>query len=377
MVRKTGNAAQKAQVSFRLWTNTLDLDVEHLGGSEWRTQAGIQVFQATNYVNKGAFVPDYNALGASLWAVERWHRHNMPFEWELGMRYDFRSSHITTTGNGSQNLNRWVQFGNASGTTGLNYHINQRASVTLHSGYAWRPPSVYELFAKGVHHGAGTYEEGDSNLVSEKAWNSNLTFQYTTPDDNGWNIVVSAYRNAIRDFIYLDPQNTVKVTVRGPYPAYYYRQSNAVFKGIDAQIAAPLVQGLSLEARLSLLWANRVVPVSDQSLEKRDPLPLMPANRVQYGLKWQRKTCIVRALAQSVAQQTRVPAAGLLMPAPAGFTTFSFDAMYRFQRGGYHWDLGVVAQNLSNARYREYLNFFRFYANEPGMNIGLRAKFLF
>lgn len=377
VVRKTGAAADKPQVSFRLWTNTLDVQAEHLGGEAWRSEGGIQLFQATNYVNRGAFIPDYNAFGGSLWAVERWHRHEIPWEWELGVRYDFRASHVVTEGNGSRNIDRWVQFGNVSGTTGVHYHLNERATVTLHSGYAWRPPSVYELFAQGVHHGAGTYEEGDSSLVSEKAWNTNLSFQYTAPGDNGWQIAVSVYRNAIRDFIYLDPQNTVKVTVRGPFPAYFYKQADAVFTGLDAQVSAPLWAGLALESRLSLLHADRIIRSTDGSSTRRDPLPLMPANRVQYGVKWQKKNLTVRAMAQSVARQTRIPEAGLLMSAPEGFTTFSADVLYSFQRGKRQWELGLSGQNLTNVRYREYLNFFRFYADEPGFNLGIRAKCTF
>ena len=32
--------------------------------------------------------------------------------------------------------------------------------------------------------------------------------------------------------------------------------------------------------------------------------------------------------------------------------------------------------NLLNTRYRDYMNFFRFYADEPGINISLRLKLI-
>ncbi len=85
-------------------------------------------------------------------------------------------------------------------------------------------------------------------------------------------------------------------------------------------------------------------------------------------------------------RQTRLPDEGLLKPAPDAFTIFSLEAAHTFsvgrtkearQTGKNTLELGLTIQNLSNQRYREYLNFFRFFADEPGFNLGLRAKWRF
>ncbi len=75
---------------------------------------------------------------------------------------------------------------------------------------------------------------------------------------------------------------------------------------------------------------------------------------------------------------------GLLKAAPGAFTVLGLDAAFTFrlrgsgERGGKQFlDLGLSVQNLTNARYREYLNFFRFFADEPGVNLGIRAKWRF
>jgi iron complex outermembrane recepter protein len=376
VVRKTGSAATRAQVSFRLWTNTLDLSATHHEG-HWKSSVGVQAFQALNYVNRGAFIPDYNSWGVSAWATEQWKKEDAPIEWDLGLRYDLRGSHVTTTGNGSRNLNEHVRFGNFSGTTGLLYHWGKGWTAALTSGMAWRPPSVYELFARGVHQGAGTYEEGDSSLVSEKAWNSNITFQYAHPKRKGLTASLMLYYNNIRDFIYIDPLNSVKVTVRGPFPAYLYRQANARLYGLDAMVSLPLWGALSVELQGALLWADRLLDSIGEKGPRYDPLPLMPSNRAQYGLKWQKNDLLVRAYAQSVARQHRVPAAGLLRPAPDGYTLFGLEIQQRLQRGTKQWEIALSVQNLFNTRYREYLNFFRFYADEPGTNVGAKVKYIF
>ncbi len=388
VVRKTGTAADRAQVSFRLFTNALDIGLEHRAKKYWQGESGIQVVNALNYTNKGAFIPNYTSYGASAWAHERWRKHDVPWEWEIGGRYDYRFSHVYTEGNFGRDINKNVQFGNVSGVTGVHYHFNEALTLTLHTGYAWRPPSVYELFARGVHHGAGTYEEGDSTLVSEKGLNTNLTLDYTAEKIKGLRGSLTVYRNQINDFIYLDPQNTVRVTVRGSFPAYFYKQADAVLQGVDAQLDIPVTNGVVVETRASLIRAWRQLDTPDpETGSTTDPLPLMPSDRYQYGLRWTspKETTTLRVVGNTVLRQYRIPADGLLKAPPPTFTTCSFDASHtipvRRTKNGHTttrtWELGLTIQNLTNVRYREYLNFFRLYADEPGFNAGLRVKLIF
>lgn len=396
VVRSTGAAASKAQVAFRLWTNTLDAALEHFPIRHWQGGAGAQAVQQTNFVSRGGFIPDYQSFGGGLWAMERWRRFPSPWEVEFGARYDFRQTHATTDGN-LNDLDTLVRFGNFSGTAGLIYHAGRHWTLSLNTGQAWRPPHVNELFARGVHHGAGTYEQGNPNLLPERAWNTNLTARF---ERGGWSALLTLYRNAIRDFIYLNPGLNTVLTVRGAFPAYYYEQTqHAVLQGIDANLTAPLILGFSAEGGLSVLRGHRVVQVFNGE-KNRDWLPLMPADRVQWGLKWTRDggrqmtegvphSTYLRLSATTALRQSRIPAEGLLKAAPAGFTVLSFDAAHTFRlraaaRGTTQnratnpsLDIGLSIQNLTNARYREYLNFFRYYADEPGLNLGLRSKLTF
>lgn len=387
IVRKTGAAASRAQVAFRLWTNTLDLTLEHLPVRHFQGSFGVQAQQQTNFVSRGGFIPDFQSVGGGIWAVERWRKFHNPWEFELGLRYDFRQTNATTIGN-LNNLDTLVRFGNASGTVGVLYHLGQAWTFSLNTGQAWRPPHVNELFARGVHHGAGTYEEGRPDLLPEKAWNTNLSARF---EQDRWFGMVSVYRNAIRDFIYLDPSLSTVLTVRGAFPAYYYRQAQqAVIQGIEGNYGIPLSKGLSLEGGLSVLRGLRLLQGSETDC---DWLPLMPADRLQYGVRWGKTRrnpaatetsepgaeTFVRLMATTVWQQTRIPAAGLLKAAPAGFTLLSLDAAHTFflREGKTPLEIGLTIQNLTHLRYREYLNFFRFYADEPGFNLGLRAKLIF
>lgn len=388
-----GDLEKKPQQSFRIWSNALDLALEHLPLKHWQGGTGVQLMHQLNYVGKGGSLPDYWMLGGSLWAMERWRRYPSPWEFEAGLRYDFRQARVTTTGNGNQDLDKKLLYHNVSGSLGGIYHFSKALQATLHTGIAWRPPHVNELFARGVHHGAATYERGDSALIPEKSWNSNLSFQYR----NGKTAAnLTFFRNQIRDFIYIQSLDSIIVTVRGPFPFYQYAQAqHVVLQGVDADLELPVFQNIALETRASLLRGWRV----GSGETKRDWLPLMPLDRLQYGLRWtlvgnpekgngtrisarDSESSFLRLMASTSFRQIRIPAEGLLKAAPATFTTLNFEAGHTFQlkgRGGapIPMELGLQIQNLSNVRYREYLNYFRYFTDETGINVALRMKMRF
>lgn len=397
VVRQSGNAADKAQLSFKLWTNSLDLALEHFPIRHWEGGIGVQGIQQLNYVGKGGLIPDYETFGGSIWLLERWRRYPHPWEYEFGLRYDYRQTQATTTGS-LNNVDTLVHFGNISGTGGLIYHFSKNFSARLNSGLAWRPPHVNELFARGVHHGAATYEEGRPDLNPENAWNSNFTLEYL---DDDLTFSLSVFRNQVQNFIYLDPQRSFVLSARGAFPAYFYKQDDAVLQGLDLSASIPLAWGLALEGRASVLRAYRLARDSgDTNHRHRDWLPLMPADRYQYGLRWTadggRQTAdgtYVQLMATTTLRQSRLPEQGLLKDAPAAFTVLGLEAGYAIELTrpattrptassrrtgtGNTLELGLTIQNLGNIRYREYLNFFRYFTDEPGLNVGLRAKYNF
>ncbi|MFN0036220.1 MAG: TonB-dependent receptor [Saprospiraceae bacterium] len=382
-------ADNKPQVTFQLWSNTLDVALEHLPIRHWQGGVGVQAMQQLNYVSRGGYIPDYLGWGGSVWATERYRRFPMPWEFEAGLRYDYRWSHVTTTGNGSNNLDRDIAFGNVSGTLGAIYHFSPTLSAKLNTGYAWRPPHVNELFAKGAHHGAGTYEQGNPDLKAEKAWNTNLTLDWKTTRASA---NVTVYRNQIQDFIFLNqPRDSVVLTIRGPFPAYFYQQSDAVLQGLDASASFDICPSLAAEGRFSTLFAQRMAQ-RDTPNEQRDWLPLMPTDRYQYGLRWtigaerkreggEKGETFIRVLATTAVRQWRIPEEGLTKAAPPTFTVLGLDAAHTFDlsfpKGNCPLEIGLNIQNLTDLRYREYLDFFRYYVDMMGLNVGLRAKVVF
>jgi iron complex outermembrane receptor protein len=207
-----------------------------------------------------------------------------------------------------------------------------------------------------------------------------LTLSYARANKS---VTLTLYRNQVQDFIYLDPQNNFVLTIRGAFPAYFYAQADAVLQGLDLSADWPLFAGLAVEARASVLRGYRVVVDSGETARCQDWLPLMPTDRFQYGLRYTFKAgengheSYIRFGATTALLQTRIPDAGLLKAAPGAFTLLGLDAAHTVWLGKKPLELGISIQNLGNLRYREYLNFFRYYADEVGVQVGVRAKWIF
>lgn len=372
VVRSSNN--DSPQLAFQLWTNMLDLSLEHFPIRNWSGGIGVQALHQLNFVSRGGFIPDFQSAGGSLWAMERWRTFSVPWEFEIGGRYDYKQSHATTSGT-LNDLDQTVDFGTLAGSVGLLYRYGSHGRISVHSGLAVRPPSINELFARGVHFASASYEEGNAALVPEQAWNNSLSVEFT-----GEPIQFSFqfYHNQIRDFIFLEPQAEPVLTVRGAFPAYQYTQSDAIMQGIDAQCKLPLPADLFISSKASILRGKYLLAGTDAY----DWLPLLPSDRFEIGLGWDHKTAsknewFVKLSASHISQQTRYQETGLLADPPPGYTLLALQSTYAFEAFEQSFQIGLDVMNLTNTAYRDYLNFFRYFSDEPGRNVGLRVQWKF
>lgn len=240
-------------------------------------------------------------------------------------------------------------------------------------GTAWRAPNVSELFSDGVHHGAAAFEKGDSTLTQEKAFNSIASIQYTT---ERLKIEVGGYYNYIADYIYLQPQAEPMLTIRGAFPYFKYTQTNATFRGVDLSVDWEFVKNLSVDSKLSYL------NVFDNGNDTY--LVMIPPNRWDNQLKYRwanfgtLKNVFMSAGNLFVARQKRVPENSDFAPPPKAYS------LWNIQAGGIfpvseknQLEVNISVQNIFNTAFRDYLNRFRYYADDMGRQLSIRLKWKF
>jgi len=364
-------ALNHPELSFRLTTFTNEILWDHKPlAQKFTGQVGLSTLYQYNVMNGRPLIPNFDQWNVGLFAIERL-VHN-GWELEAGLRYDYRQ--LTTYRIVSREKETNIfDFHNASGTLGAGRNLNGRWSVRLNLGTAWRAPNVSELFSNGVHHGAAAYEEGDATLIPEKALNAIGSARYAT---DKLTVEVGGYYNYIRDYIYLKPQAEPVLTVRGAFPYFKYTQTDATFKGIDVNVDWKLNRYLSWGSKMTYLRVNDV--------RNDSYLVNIPANRWENQLKstWQEvgrwRKMSVSLSNRWVGEQRRVPPASDFVPPPAGYSLWSVQA-----RGTLpltekrELELTFTVDNIFDTAYRDYLNRFRYYADDMGRNISLRARYVF
>ena len=330
-------------------------------------------------------IPNYRSYGVGVFALERYSRERWSVE--VGIRYDYRWLRAFFLDQPTNTVTaRTRNWRNATGSLGATYQVSQKLTLSGNVSTAWRAPNVSDLYSDGLHQSAVAYERGNPNLKPEQALNLNLSVAYT-----GRRLYVdgSLFSNRIANYMYLKPDSVPIVRQRGAFPAYSYQPVRATFRGVDATIRYTLTNRLTFTSRTSLLFAY------DQT--NRDYLVYTPPNRTDNGLRYElgnrRATGLERVSGvylslthQYVARQNRVPTvaqreengriifAGDFAPPPAAYSLLGGEIGFAWRVSRQSINIILTGTNLLNRAYRDYLDRFRYFADEPGRNIMLKVK---
>lgn len=357
-------------LNFQLNTSTMDLIWEHrpiarkiVGsiGANFITHENIQ--QGTAYQE---LIPNFVDYGEGLFAIEKYAAGKWVLE--AGARYDFRRLQVykydPTLVVEDRPVYNWQQ---PTVNIGATYKFNDHLSADYNFGTAWRAPQVIELFANGVHQSAAAWEFGDSSLTLEQAYNNNLSF---TLNSKKLTVEAGIYVNYFHHYIYAQPDLNYITTVEGTFPAFSYKQVNALFEGLDLSINYSILKNLSLISKTSIVRAR--------NLTIHDWLIGLPADRFDNSLryewpaagKW--KHIFIEANNLAVAGQTRVPPNSDFATPPAGYVRWGASAGFSAPFDKRELKISLSVTNLTNVDYRDYLDRFRYYFADPGRDVVLR-----
>ena len=195
---------------------------------------------------------------------------------------------------------------------------------------------------------------------------------------------IGVYNNLINNYIYLKPDSVPVVRQRGAFPSYTYAQVRATFRGVDASLTYKLTDQLTLTTKNSLLFAYNQT--------EHDYLVFIPANRSDNNIrydwaKWGKLANVyVSVSGLYVSRQNRAPAVtsrqengvviftGDFAAPPPAYFLLGAEVGFQTQVGKQPISVILSGSNLANAAYRDYLNRFRYFADEPGRNLMLKLK---
>lgn len=335
------------------------------------TKSGVQ-FQYTENINQPEtgitpLIPNYSSIEPSLFLTHSHSYNNSKLD--LGFRYDMQLLNIFTTTKTipRENLELSHLFHNGTASISYLYHLDKQTDIQFNSGFTIRNPAINELYSFGLHQGVASIEEGNSNLNSEKSFKTSLSVQSTWTE----RLFTEAqfYFHNINDFIYLKPQSQTRLTIRGAYPVFVYEQTHAQIYGLDMKAKYKIIEGIDFSADYSYLRGL--------NLTEDIPLIFMPANRLRgeaefSASKWGKWENPVLAISgQYTFRQNHLNSNQDFIPAPDGYlllgTRISIERQIKSQRILAY----LQVENLLNARYRDYLNRLRYFADDLGRNIAI------
>src|SRR5690606_37970728 len=105
------------------------------------------------------------------------------------------------------------------------------ATTRFHQSVVVRSPEVNELYSSGLHQGVAGIEEGDARLRPETGIKTTISQSLDLMER--LHIEIGLFSHLLYDFIYLQPEDELRLTIRGAFPVYRYRQQDAWLRGVD------------------------------------------------------------------------------------------------------------------------------------------------
>jgi iron complex outermembrane receptor protein len=353
---------------LRLFTNSLDVRWRHPEARGLRGTVGTSVLQQGNQtLGKGFLIPGFDLGQGALYAQEELALGR--FTLSAGARGDVvRQTTLPYADLGIRSPAGTRSWNGFSGSVGGTYWLLGDLSASVRLARAWRPPTVNERYAQGVHHGTAQYELGDAALDPERSLGVEAALRY---DGHRLSLDAATYGNRIDGFIYLRPTDPV-LTIRGAFPGYRYAQTDARLRGVELAARWSPTERLELSATGNAVrGTNRIVgePLFDMPADRGTVQARLTGRRPSLG-RWH-----LGAGGVLVRRQDAVPSGTVYALPTAGYALLSLDAGSTGLRvGASTLDVSLSVSNALNRRYRDYLSRYRLFVDDAGRDVVLRVR---
>ena len=403
--RRVGADRDKPAVDLTLKTQSLLADFKFDSNRDRKFHVGVLFRYQDNFANPETgvrrLIPDYEKIDLGAFITSEWRLNDKTIV-DAGLRYDFNSidaqkfyqksrwnergydidfADIIVEDIGTQLLvNPKFEYHNISVSTGIQHTINSKATVAFNYSLSNRAPNPAELFSDGLHHSAARIELGDLRAKQEQSHRLSGTFTYA---HDAFSLTLDAYYNTIADFIFIEPSGTEQ-TIRGAFPVWEYKQTNAVLLGFDFTLG----YAINKQWRLS----NSSSYIKGDDTKNNRPLIDIPAFKTVTGVHFEKenwKGFKSSITSEFVARQSRFPDNNFeqfiastdtdvlvdISTPPNAYHVLHFkSSLLLNKQKAMPIVLGLSVNNILNTKYRDYLNRLRYFTDDIGRNVMLSLK---
>lgn len=373
---RRSNLADVPSLALQLQTHTIEAKLAHRFNAYWRTIGGVMLLYQINtndaYTGIRPLLPNYQLYNAGLYVLQRYTRK--AWEAELGARYEHKYIHAKKYSSTNNLVENIFRFNNLVFSVGATCKPISAISLAASVGTAYRNPSVLELLSEGLHQGVAAIEEGNLNLVAEQSLKGSLTAHIHLP----WGIdaEITTFAQPIKNYIYLVPYPEPRLTIRGAFPVFSYQQTDAWLRGGDLQLSVK---------RVHWQWVGKAAFVRGTDRDTGSWLIYQPADYVEQTLTYIEPklhrgwhNLQISASHTWVNKQTRYSPQFDFAPPPPAYMLWGATVEVAKKLAKHRQLLlSFRVDNLANTAYRDYLNRFRYFADEKGIGMAFKIKYDF
>lgn len=249
---------------------------------------------------------------------------------------------------------------------GLNYtgRFKRKWKYWISSGFVERSPSTTEQYAFYIFNAMDGFDYiGDANIRNEKAWQSDLGFEWKK-DRLTW--IFSGFHYRIADYIMGKIEreyDAMTIGARGVKIASNLPM--AYLSGMRSNLNYALSRSFELDARLSYTYGV---------IRSGEPLPMIAPLRNVFSCRWTGKRMFLQLESEAVAAQDRVnPDFG--EQRTSAFAIFNFRGGYAIQTAKGRLICNAGVENILDQHYRTHLTWGGI--PQPGINAFLNLNYTF
>ena len=356
-------------------SNFIEFKYQNYLPINWDFKSGIQInlVDNTNLPGTGILplIPDYIAYKNGVFGIlsKSFDKTSI----EFGGRYDFENRNVAAI---SISIPREIiryqkQYHNLSAMSGISHDLGNDWKAAINLGYAARNPEVNELYSNGLHQGVSGIEQGDTSLSKEISVKNTISINGNVKNRLFFEGLF--YYQKIDNYIFLNPQDEIRLTIRGAFPVFKYEQTDAQLIGFDLASTYRATERFNITGKYSYL--------DGYDLKNRLPLVYMPSNNLYAELKYQipklgkLQNLEFQINSRFVFEQKNLLSSQDFVSPPYSLVGLKVSAEKQLRK--LRLNMFVRAENLLNETYRDYLNRQRYFADDLGFNLiaGINISF--
>lgn len=280
---------------------------------------------------------------------------------QVGLRFDLQHTRAISD-NIISSANKVRTAFNYTGSIGFNHRPIEGLEVGGQFARSHRNPSVEELFADGIHLGAGVYEIGNNALKDEIGQGGDFFISW---ESEYIAIELATFINVFRNYIIFEPTGDIDA-VSG-YPIFRYTGDEARLYGGEFSTTISPFQNINIDLGTDYVNGRRTTNGNEY-------LPFIPPIRITSGIEYDFGFGWFGGKVTFAAKQNRVAPEEQVTQ---GYKLIGLTSGFRLNSLGNHL-LIIRVDNLLDEKYRDHLsriedrNF-----PMPGRNISLAYRWFF